>query len=260
MRTKVKICGIRSFEDAKHAIDAGADFLGFNFVSNSKRYIEHQKAEKIINKLTMDNVQLTVKFVGVFQNHPVNEVNEITDFLGLDFVQLHGEEDGEYMKEIKANIIKKLVISTVVKGFFLTELKEQVSGKRFRTSGNDNIKYFLLDRAMQGQGEMVNLEYAKEIAKQFPIFFAGGLTPDNVASVVASVAPFAVDVAGGIETDGKIDYEKMNFFINEVKMIAYKKDSGQAGMTFYEKGVSVKKSFDSLNSLRMTSSIRKENQ
>lgn len=217
MRTKVKICGIRSFEDAKHAIDAGADFLGFNFISNSKRYIEPQKAEKIISKLIIANGQLTVKFVGVFQNHPVKEINEITDFLGLDFVQLHGEEDGEYMKEIKANIIKKLVIPTVVGGFFLTELKEQVSGKRFRTSRNDNIKYFLLDRAMQGEGEMVNLDRANEIAKQFPIFFAGGLAPDNVASVVASVAPFAVDVAGGIETDGEIDYEKMKLFISNAK-------------------------------------------
>ncbi|HSW88667.1 MAG TPA: phosphoribosylanthranilate isomerase [Candidatus Saccharimonadales bacterium] len=200
MKTKVKICGIRTLEHAEVAISAGVDFLGFNFVPTSKRYVMPEKAKEIINQLQMANYELRNKIVGVFQNQSADEVNNIAELVGLDFVQLHGGENDEYMQKIKTKIIK------------------MIAGR-----GNpcgypyNKTKYFLLDRLVQGEGEMVDFEKAKDIAKQFPLFFAGGLTCENVASIISIIRPFAVDVAGGIETNGLIDNEKIKQFIQNAK-------------------------------------------
>src|SRR5438270_537494 len=110
MNVKVKICGIRSIESAQAAIDAGADFLGFNFVKESKRYVYPIRAKKIIEALRSKNCEARIMLVGIFQNLDIDEVNHITEFLELDFVQLHGEENMEYISKIKTNIIKAIVI------------------------------------------------------------------------------------------------------------------------------------------------------
>ncbi len=105
MKTKVKICGIRTLEAAQTAVDAGADFLGFNFVKTSKRYIEPEKALEII-KL----IKSKVKTVGVFQDEKAETANEIALLLNLDFVQLHGVENSEYIKSIKVPVIKSIIL------------------------------------------------------------------------------------------------------------------------------------------------------
>jgi phosphoribosylanthranilate isomerase len=193
----VKICGVRDLKSAEAAIAAGADFLGFNFVETSKRYIDPNDAKQIINELRIMNHESRTKFVGVFQNQSVERVNEIAEQLDLDFVQLHGDEDTEYLQKITRPIIKKM-----------NQEKE--------TMLHDSY-FILLDRLVQGQGEMVSFERAKELAKQYQVFFSGGLTPENVLEVIEKVKPFAVDVAGGIETNGEQDVEKIKQFIANAK-------------------------------------------
>ncbi|MBI4038555.1 phosphoribosylanthranilate isomerase [Candidatus Daviesbacteria bacterium] len=192
MQVKVKICGIRNIEAAKVATEAGADFLGFNFVPSSKRYINPAIALEIIN-----SVRDKVKVVGVFQNAKNTEVNKIALDLKLDFVQLHGNENNEYINKVGTPVIN-----------FIT-LDDQP--EKFR------VDYFLLDRPKRGKGNIVDLEKAKKLTANSPLFFAGGLTPDNVLMVVKQVKPFAVDVAGGIETDGHQDLEKIKLFIGNAK-------------------------------------------
>ena len=194
MNIKVKICGIRDQETATTAITAGADYLGFNFVPSSPRYIDPKAAKEIISAS-----KRKVLIVGVFQNASAEEVNKIADLLSLDFVQLHGKENADYLGKIQTKIIKKTAAKSLHK--------------------TNNITYFLLDRNIQGQGEMVDLERAAALSKKFPLFFAGGLTPKNVAEVVKKVRPFAVDVAGGIEANGRADPEKIRQFISTVKEI-----------------------------------------
>src|SRR5438105_2453385 len=101
MKTKVKICGIRNIDSANAAIHAGADFLGFNFVLTSKRFINPIKAKAIIDK-----VRKQVNIVGIFQNAGLDEINEHIKFLKLAYVQLHGNEDDQFVKKIKTNVIK----------------------------------------------------------------------------------------------------------------------------------------------------------
>lgn len=192
MRTKVKICGVRTIEAAKAAIEAGADFLGFNFVPTSERFIDPQKAVEIINL-----VKGQVKIVGVFQNVPVEDVIQIVSDLKLDLVQLHGYENNNYIRALKIPVIKSI-----------TAHDQPQSIK---------ADYFILDRAQRGEGEMVDLETGSQLAFKFPLFFAGGLTSDNVSEVVTKVRPFAVDVAAGVETDGVQDLEKIRVFVKNAK-------------------------------------------
>lgn len=105
-KTLVKICGIRSIDSALAALEAGADFLGFNFVKTSRRFIQPQKALEIINKVRKINPK--VQIVGVFQDEHYSKVNEIAKFLKLDYVQLHGKEDKVYIKKMITKVIKKV--------------------------------------------------------------------------------------------------------------------------------------------------------
>lgn len=191
MSVKVKICGIRTIAAAKAAINAGADFSGFNFVPTSKRFIDPDKALKIIKV-----IKGKIKIVGVFQNERLEKVNQLVKDLQLDFVQLHGQENNDYINKVGLPAIKAVRIDDKV---------------------NLETPYILIDRNEQGKGQMINLEKAAKLAVKFPIFLAGGLTPDNVAAVIKQVKPFAVDVAGGIETDGRQDLQKIKEFVKKAK-------------------------------------------
>ena len=109
-------------------------------------------------------------------------------------------------------------------GFSQTELEPESNDKFFNSgwSMNNNAKkikakYLLLDRIKRGEGDMVDFKNAAKLASKFPIFLAGGLTPDNIAKAITNVRPFAVDVAGGIETNGFQDLEKLKLFIKNAK-------------------------------------------
>ncbi len=78
-------------------------------------------------------------------------------------------------------------------------------------------KYLILDRIKQGEGSLVDFKKAAKLANKFPIFLAGGLNPNNIADAIINVKPFAVDVAGGIETNSLQDLEKIKLFIKNAK-------------------------------------------
>lgn len=203
MKTQVKICGIRSLMAAQTAVYAGAKFLGFNFVPGSRRRISPVFAKQII-----DQIKNQVKIVGVFQNQPFEEVNKIAQFLDLDFVQLHGEEDAGYVSEMQRPVIKTLQLEA---DFDLNKVLKSLNSL--------DVQYFLLDRLKQGKGKMLKTEKLNILCKSYKIFVAGGLNPQNVVDVVRSVEPFAVDVASGIETGGVEDLEKIKLFIERTKNV-----------------------------------------
>ncbi|MDP3987561.1 MAG: phosphoribosylanthranilate isomerase [Candidatus Levybacteria bacterium] len=194
MKVKIKICGIRSLESAKAAVLAGADFLGFNFVESSRRFVKPLDAKKIIETL-----KGKVKTVGVFQNQEINYINDLVNFLGLDFVQLHGNESPEFCSEIRCKIIKVF------------------SNETIKTMKQYPVDYFLIDREEQGEGDVVDMERAAIVSAQYPLFLAGGLNQNNVLEMINLVKPYAVDVAGGIETEGVEDVGKIKEFLKIAK-------------------------------------------
>jgi len=202
--TRVKICGITEFEDARDAVLLGANAIGLNFYPHSPRYIEPSRAANIIEKLPP-----FVTVVGVFVNHP--DPQNLEDFalsLGLHAVQLHGSETPDYCSMIqRVKVIKAFRIDS---NFRVDTLRNHGSGT------------FLLDSCSAGQfggtGKSFNWEVVFGANAFGSIVIAGGLTPDNVSQVIRTLHPFGVDVASGVESKpGKKDYEKMRRFIEAVQ-------------------------------------------
>lgn len=207
--TKVKICGITNLDDALHAVDSGADELGFNFYQNSSRFIEPLVARSIIDKLNS-----TVVKVGVFVNETHKRILEITEMTGLDAIQLHGDENHKFVHAlhdltdlylIKAGRTKaELEISNLLEYFVHAILIDGHSANNL----------------YGGSGTRVDLETAKQICDFMPcdIYVAGGLSHENVAEVIGTTRPYAVDVASGVESSpGKKDPKKVEEFIRAVR-------------------------------------------
>jgi phosphoribosylanthranilate isomerase len=198
--TRVKICGITEFEDARDAALLGADAIGMNFYPNSPRYIDPSRASKIIEKLPA-----FVATVGVFVNHP--DPQNLEDFalsLGLHAVQLHGNETPDYCSMIQR--VKVIKVFKVDSNFRVDSLRNHGSGT------------FLLDGCAPGTGTTFNWELVYGANAFGSIIIAGGLTPENVSKVITTLHPFGVDVASGVESrPGKKDYEKMRRFIEAVQ-------------------------------------------
>ncbi|OGK20206.1 hypothetical protein A3C23_03165 [Candidatus Roizmanbacteria bacterium RIFCSPHIGHO2_02_FULL_37_13b] len=197
MNVKVKICGIRTAHDAKIAVSAGADFLGFNFIPKSKRYINPKSAKTILS-----NISVSIQVVGVFQNQDLSYVNELIGYLSLDLVQLHGKENIKYIKNVKSKVIKMV----------------GVDSNEFHKLSK-HVSFFLLDRKYQGRGKLVDPKKARLLSQSQPLFIAGGLTPENVGMVVRTVRPIGVDVASGIETNSLPSEQKIINFISNAKAV-----------------------------------------
>ena len=200
--TRVKICGIKEFEDARDAVLLGADAIGLNFVPNSPRYIDAARAAAIIEKLPP-----FVSIVGIFVNHP--DPHNLEDFaasLGLHAVQLHGNETPDYCSVIqRVKVIKSFRVDA---NFRVDTLRSYGGGT------------FLLDSCAPGSGQSFNWDLVFGANAFGSIIIAGGLTAENVGQAVSTLHPFAVDVASGVESrPGKKDYEKMRRFIEAVQRV-----------------------------------------
>ena len=212
---KVKICGLTSTETALAASRAGADFVGFVFTS-SRRHVTVEKALGVAQAL--HRLSTRPLLVGVFANAPAKEVNLIASSLGLDWVQLSGDEDWQYCREIEYPIIKVLHI------FDDTRI-DQVLGeieKGYHLYGGEELIH-LLDTGRRGTyggtGETFSWQLAKEAANRFPVMVAGGLNPTNVGDLIKEVMPWGVDVSGGVETGGRKDQAKIEAFVKAVKNV-----------------------------------------
>lgn len=201
MSVKVKICGIRTVVAARVAVEAGADFLGFNFVPSSKRFIEPARASEIINL-----IRGKAKIVGIFQDAEIKYVNQIAFSLGLDLVQLHGSESVEYCGRVGASVIKAFGLPS---NFSVQ--------KTYGTMVRYSVELYMVDREKRGEGGIIDSKKTEELSRKLPLFFSGGLTLGNVGKVIKAVRPYGVDVAGGIETDGAQDIYKMRLFIKNAK-------------------------------------------
>lgn len=199
---KVKICGITSLEDARAAVDAGADALGFVFYDKSPRNINPDVAARIIAKLPP-----FVQTVGLFVNEEPEKVNWTADYCGIDVVQLHGDETPEECLEINRRVIKAFRIKDIVS--IEPMGKYQVSGYLLDAWSPDHFG---------GTGKSFNWEMARAARQYGRIILAGGLSPENVTEAVTVVQPYAVDVSSGLESaPGKKDLNRMREFIRLAK-------------------------------------------
>jgi phosphoribosylanthranilate isomerase len=202
--TKIKICGIKTLSDALAAIEAGADYLGFNFYPKSARFIEKFVCAEITSVLKKEHPQ--IKLVGVFVNSSVEEVKDILDTCSLGLAQLHGDETPEMLSALDGKAFKAF-----------REVPENLDA-----FVRDDAPAFLVDASVKGvyggSGVTADWNGAAELAKKYPLLLAGGLTPENVAEAVSRVKPWGVDVASGVESrPGVKDEAKVRVFVKAVR-------------------------------------------
>ncbi len=208
--TKVKICGITEVAQALAAAEAGADFVGLVFAP-SKRQVDAERAKEIIAAIKKRKPLA----VGVFVNTPADAVNRIAEYCGLDWVQLSGDEPGEYLKDIQKPTIKAIRVRSQQSS---QELLTQIA-TGYQAYGEDSI--YLLDSHVEGSyggtGQTFDWTLARGVAQRFPVIIAGGLSPENVAQAIRRARPWGVDVSSGVETDGVKDISKIKSFIQAVR-------------------------------------------
>jgi len=199
--TRIKICGITNLKDALLASDSGADAIGFIF-AESPRKIKPELARKIISSLPPFLVK-----VGVFVDEKIDMVRTVYSYCGLSFVQLHGDEDQNYINALSLPVIKAFKVKD-------RQILNHISEYR----GN----YFLLDAFDEnhagGTGKNFDWSISRKAKKFGKVILSGGLNQKNVKLALEKVRPYAVDVCSGVEASpGKKDPKKIRRFINEVR-------------------------------------------
>ena len=195
---RIKICGITNVDDALHAVDAGADALGFIFYPESPRYVTPDTVRSIIERLPPFTTS-----IGVFVNADRDGIQQVIRECGLSLVQLHGDESPGDCLALGRPVIKAIRLRSRDD---VTRMSEYA------------VRGFVLDAFVEGTwggtGKMLDWGLAREATRYGPTILAGGLTPDNVGRAVAEVHPYGVDVSSGVEiSPGKKDSEKVRRFI-----------------------------------------------
>ena len=221
MSVLVKICGITNEADARLAVDAGADFLGFILVPSTPRYVTPERAAEIIRALRDGKWEKTPgsrrhcvteslpKFVGVFLDAPEAEIRAAVELCGFDVIQLHGEEP--------AALATRLGPERVWKMMHLRTPQDVAAAEQYPAAA------ILADTVSGGKrggtGQTGDWSLAAALAKQRRTVLAGGLTPENVAEAVRQVRPWALDVGSGVEAaPGRKDAAKVRTFIRNAKV------------------------------------------
>jgi phosphoribosylanthranilate isomerase len=206
----VKICGITSTADARAAIEAGADAIGVNFFSGSKRYVPYKEARHWLGEMSVPRIAVMV-------NPSRDEVTAILKDNLIDGVQLHGDESPSFCSWVQDQGVP------VIKAFRIRD-RSSLS----KTEGYPGVFAHLFDTyretAFGGTGETFDWTFLQSALPGIRVILSGGLNPSNVGEAVSVVHPFAVDVASGVEKEGnprEKDPAKMRKFVLELRSQIY---------------------------------------
>lgn len=206
----VKICGVTTEEDALLAVAMDADAVGFVFAP-SPRQVRPRDVRDIVRRLPHETVT-----VGVFRNERPERVVEMVHEAGLRAAQLHGGEPDTAVSYVSERV--PLVIRALPAG-----------DDRLRTAGTSAADITLVDSHDPGTGTVFDWSLVDGAPTGIRLLLAGGLTPDNVASAVARVRPWGVDVASGVEAEpGRKDATKVRRFVEEARRAAAELEADDA--------------------------------
>jgi phosphoribosylanthranilate isomerase len=205
--TFIKICGITNIDDARAAVAAGADALGFNFYTPSPRYIAPPTAREIVEQLPS-----SILTVGVFVNEETPEsVKKIASEAGVTAFQLHGDESPAYCRELSDRyVIKTLTVS----GDFDIEMVQHYDVNAVMLDTRDN-------NLRGGTGRVFDWSVAIEVNKvAAKLFLAGGLSPENISEAIELVRPYAVDACSALEDrPGIKNHDRMRAFVELARSV-----------------------------------------
>ncbi len=204
MMTKVKICGVTNYEDAKVSLDLGADLLGFNFYEKSPRYVTPDEAIAIIRKLPG-----FVDVAGVFVNEPVERIRQISDHCQLNWVQLHGDETPEFCQSLMSVNVKTM------KALRVEDTADIDKAEAFYT---DAVLLDAFDGELYGgTGKTFDWNIVGHIGKR--VFLAGGIDPENAAAAV-ELGVYGIDICSGVESKpGRKDHKKLRALFENIRFV-----------------------------------------
>ncbi len=187
-RTRIKICGLKTPEDALWAVECGADALGFVFVESSPRFIEPERAWDLVSYLPP-----FVSSVGLVADTKPGVFSSLAERCPCDCFQLHGREtpdDARALAAVAGGVIKALRFDA-----------ETVEADLRRWADAESVEALLMDGSTGGQGTALDWAALAPhvVGMHHPLILAGGLTPENVGEAIATVQPYAVDVSSGVE-------------------------------------------------------------
>lgn len=207
--TLLKICGMTREDDALHCAERGADFLGFIFVPESKRFVAPQRAAEIAAAVRArgerDGTPIP-RLVGVFRDAPLESIREIVSLVGLDLVQCHGDETDDDLQQLPVPAIQVFRVGDTMPD----------------TRSGANAQWLLFDtydaRQSGGTGRRFDWSLLAGWSRDKPFFLSGGINPENVAGAISLIRPDAIDVASGVESaPGIKDREKLDQLFQRVK-------------------------------------------
>ena len=204
MPLRWKVCGITRSEDAFAAVAAGADAIGFVFCPSSPRAVDPAVAARISAELPRE-----IWRFGVFVDRPVGEMNAIVGEVGLDFIQLAGDESPAIVPELDRHAFKTL------------RLRPEWDERRVQDFADRYPECTLLVEATggsDGSREATDWGAAAGLARWHRLVLGGGLTADSVAEAVRTVKPWAVDVSSAVEArPGIKDHDKLRTFARALR-------------------------------------------
>ncbi|MCY4019765.1 MAG: phosphoribosylanthranilate isomerase [Chloroflexi bacterium] len=216
--TRVKVCGVRSFDNALMVAEAGADLIGLNLYPESPRFIDADTAGDLARRLRARLGDHCPVLVGVFVNESADRVRELVASVGLDFAQLSGDESPETLTELGGIAFKGIRPKSA------EAAHKDADSYLSAIAADARMPSLLLDafnpELYGGTGETAALDVALALRDVAPrLMLAGGLNPENVGARLRAIRPWGVDVASGVEagTPGFKDEEKVRAFITEVR-------------------------------------------
>jgi phosphoribosylanthranilate isomerase len=205
----IKICGVRSPEIARVVAEQGADLMGLIFAP-ARRQVTEEQARQIVAGLEVDENRRP-KVVGVFVNESADEMNRLADSVGLDVIQLSGDEPVEIQGALNRPVIRALRLP-----IGMTPVEARNLAEEYLDCPTPAMALLLdthVSGSYGGNGIPGDWNIARALAERYPVILAGGLRPDTVEDALRTVRPLGVDVSSGVETNGVKDPEKIRQFI-----------------------------------------------
>lgn len=202
--TKIKICGMRRADDILYVNTYRPDYAGFILSEGFKRTVDMDTFCELESRLDKD-----IKRVGVFVNEPIeNILKNYAD--KLDVIQLHGDENEEYINKLRENCGCEIWKAVRVK------CPEDIEKADALPVHKLLIDSFSADRC-GGTGKRVDLDVFSQVKISKPFFLAGGLNKDNVCEAMERVKPYGVDFSSSVETDGFKDENKIKRIVGTIR-------------------------------------------
>ena len=202
INARIKICGLKSVEDVLKINDFNIDYVGFVF-AESKRKVSKEKALEMKKTL-----KPTIKTVGVFADMSYDEISEIADYVGLDVIQLHSDEDNGFCQKFQGK--------TIWKSISVNDTEPEIIAEKYK-----NIDGFLLDTYTKdlrgGSGKTFKWTLAKDFSKKYFTILAGGLSEENIIDAYNAVKPNVMDLSSSVETEGIKDYNKIKSLMRRIQ-------------------------------------------